>query len=246
MSTETLFVFLLLFLLIILIAGIALLAFLYFSLKTNVSYKIQEAVTNWQAKELDKIRLEQKEIAQKEALDQLQHWREQELDISRKQQLETARSEASVQFEQWKNEYTESIRQDAIQKSQAVTVGKITEHIIPYLPDFKYNPKDARFLGSPIDFIVFDGLDEGEIKRIVLMEIKTGASNLTTRERQIRDAINAGKLEWVELRRPEIVITEPVNHGSSVEVSSTNINELPAPGSNEGDVQKRVRSILEK
>jgi predicted Holliday junction resolvase-like endonuclease len=48
-----------------------------------------------------------------------------------------------------------------------VAVGKITEHFIPFLPDFKYNPKEARFFGSPIDFIVFDGLDNGEIKNIV-------------------------------------------------------------------------------
>jgi predicted Holliday junction resolvase-like endonuclease len=38
-----------------------------------------------------------------------------------------------------------------------VTFGKVTEHFIPDLPDFAYNPKDARFLGSPVDFIVFDG-----------------------------------------------------------------------------------------
>jgi len=55
-------------------------------------------------------------------------------------------------------------------------LGKITEHFIPYLPMFKYNPKDARFIGSPIDFIVFDGLSEGEIRKIVLVEVKAGKS----------------------------------------------------------------------
>jgi predicted Holliday junction resolvase-like endonuclease len=39
------------------------------------------------------------------------------------------------------------------------------EHIVSYLPNFKYNPKDASFLGSPVDFVLFDGLDEGQVKK---------------------------------------------------------------------------------
>ena len=38
--------------------------------------------------------------------------------------------------------------------------GKMTEHIVPYLPgfDFDIDPKDIRFLGTPIDLIAFKGL----------------------------------------------------------------------------------------
>ena len=139
-------------------------------------------------------------MAQKEALAQLQQWREQELDLVRKQQLEVARSEAVVRLEQWKVEYTQVIRQEAIQKSQAVTIGKVTEHFVPYLPDFAYNPKDARFLGSPVDFVVFDGLNDGEVKGVIFVEVKTGTSTLSARERRIRDAVQSGKVQWIELR----------------------------------------------
>jgi len=31
---------------------------------------------------------------------------------------------------------------------------KITKQIAPYLPEFKYNPKDARFIGSSIDLFL--------------------------------------------------------------------------------------------
>ena len=84
--------------------------------------------------------------------------------------------------------------------AKAVSLGKITEHFVPYLPDFAYNPKDARFLGSPIDFIVFDGLNDGEVNNIVFIEVKTGNSALSGRERRIRDAIQANKVRWIELR----------------------------------------------
>ena len=92
------------------------------------------------------------------------------------------------------------IRQDAIQKSQAVTRGKITEQLIPYLPDFPFDPKDARFIGSPIDFVVFDGLSDGEVKSVVFVEVKTGKSGLSARERDVRDAIQSRKVDWQELR----------------------------------------------
>jgi predicted Holliday junction resolvase-like endonuclease len=35
----------------------------------------------------------------------------------------------------------------------------------------------------------------------VFLEVKTGAGALTARERQIREAIRSGRVEWDELRR---------------------------------------------
>jgi predicted Holliday junction resolvase-like endonuclease len=100
----------------------------------------------------------------------------------------------------WKARYTRGIRRDAIQRSQATIVGLVHEQLLPYLPDFPWNPKDARFLGSPVDLVVFDGLDDGQLRQIVLVEVKTGASVLTARERQVRDVIRAGAVQWRELR----------------------------------------------
>lgn len=106
----------------------------------------------------------------------------------------------------WKVRYTTMIREDAVHRSQAVTAGKVHEQLIPYLPAFPYNPKDVRFLGSPVDLVVFDGLAEGRVRRIVFLEVKTGGSRLTARERSVRDVIQAGEVEWAELRpaRPAI------------------------------------------
>jgi len=100
----------------------------------------------------------------------------------------------------WKARYTRAVRHDAIQRSLAVTAGKVYEQLVPYLPDFPFNPKDVRFLGSPVDFVVFDGLSDGNITRIVFVEVKTGAADLSTRERRIRDAVQDSRVEWYELR----------------------------------------------
>lgn len=105
-----------------------------------------------------------------------------------------------VCFLLWRQRYTKAIRKDAVERSQAVTAGKVHEQLVPYLPDFQFNPKDARFLGSPVDLVVFDGLDEGQVRRVVFLEVKTGASALTERQRQVRDVIKAHEVVWDELR----------------------------------------------
>ena len=102
---------------------------------------------------------------------------------------------ALVCFLAWKGRYTRTIREDAILRSQAVITG-----LLPFLPGFRFNPKDARFLGSPVDFVVFDGLDEGALRRVLFVEVKTGDADLSARERQVRDAVRGGAVEWIELR----------------------------------------------
>jgi predicted Holliday junction resolvase-like endonuclease len=81
-----------------------------------------------------------------------------------RQALETqlrgsANADARMQIERWKQQHEQEIRLDAVQRSSAVTRGKVTEHIVPYLPGFDLNPKDIRFLGTPIDLIAFRGLN---------------------------------------------------------------------------------------
>jgi len=107
---------------------------------------------------------------------------------------------AWLYFLVWKLRYSAAIREDAVQRSLAVTAGKVHEQLVPYLPEFGFNPKDARFLGSPVDLIVFDGLAAGDVRRIVFLEVKTGGASLTARERQVRDIIEAREVEWAELR----------------------------------------------
>lgn len=100
----------------------------------------------------------------------------------------------------WKARYTGALRRDAVARSAAVTMGKVSEQLLPFLPDFPFNPRDARFLGSPVDLVVFDGLAEDAVRRVVLVEVKTGTAGLSARERLIRDAVRDGRVEWLELR----------------------------------------------
>ncbi len=103
-------------------------------------------------------------------------------------------------FVVWRLTAVREIRRDAIARSAAVIAGRVHEQLVPHLPGFEFNPKDARFLGSPVDFIVFDGLATGAVTQVVFLEIKTGSAALSAREKEVRDAIRNRRVEWRELR----------------------------------------------
>ena len=84
-------------------------------------------------------------------------------------------------------------RLDALEKSRTVLKGKIGEQLAPLLPEFLslYNPSEARFPGSQIDYVMFKNLSS-EIQapiEIVLVDVKTGNSALTRNERRIEEAV---------------------------------------------------------
>lgn len=42
-------------------------------------------------------------------------------------------------------------------KSRAVLKGALAEQLTPIFKVFGYNPSDARFIGDPVDYVIFDG-----------------------------------------------------------------------------------------
>jgi len=102
----------------------------------------------------------------------------------------------------WEEEREKAVR-DAVTQSRSVLGGKFTEQLAPYLPQFRYDPTEARFIGSPIDLIVFPGLSRGEPEEIVIMEIKSGRTvQLSPQERKIRQLIEDGMVRWELLQKP--------------------------------------------
>src|SRR3989339_833680 len=92
------------------------------------------------------------------------------------------------------------IRETAIKQSRAVLSGQFSEQIAPYMPDFPYKPTEARFVGKPIDFIVFKGMDGKKIEEVVFVEVKTGQSQLSPVEKSLKEAVENKKISWDEYR----------------------------------------------
>ncbi|MHA3963399.1 MAG: Holliday junction resolvase-like protein [Candidatus Thorarchaeota archaeon SMTZ1-45] len=107
------------------------------------------------------------------------------------------------EFRQIWAEQESSIRKDAADRSRYVLKGKIAEHLVPMYRDvFKYDPADARFIGAPIDYLIFDGYtavkdgNSGEPITVILADIKTGDATLSRTERKIKEAVEQGRVRW--------------------------------------------------
>ena len=79
-------------------------------------------------------------------------------------------------------------------KSSEIRTGQITEQLAPFLDNFKYDPKRLHFIGMPIDYICFND-DE-----IIIIEVKSGNSQLTPVQKNIKSLIDQKKIRWETFR----------------------------------------------
>ncbi len=91
--------------------------------------------------------------------------------------------------------------------SRAVLKGKIPEQLAPIMPEFQYLPSDAKFLGDPVDYVVFDGYTDfrdgdgsAEDIDVVLIDIKSGGARLTKGQQAIEQAIKDGRVRFETIR----------------------------------------------
>ena len=103
-------------------------------------------------------------------------------------------------------------RKDTGNRQRSIIKGQISEVIAPWSIESVNSVKELNFLGSPIDFVGFKGLDGDDEIEIKFIEIKSGKSRLTKNQRRIRDAVIAKRIEWVEVRvkGTEIEIEEKI------------------------------------
>jgi predicted Holliday junction resolvase-like endonuclease len=83
----------------------------------------------------------------------------------------------------------EASTSDHLQRSRQTLGGRFAEQLAPYFDEFNYDPTEARFLGSPIDFVVFPGIATGEPRGIVFVEVKSGKAQLDSGQRKLRDIV---------------------------------------------------------
>ena len=79
-------------------------------------------------------------------------------------------------------------------RSLSTTYGQITEQWFPLMEEYPYDPKQFRFLGSPLDGVQF------EEDRIVFVEFKTNRSRLSEKQKRLRDLIERGEVYFEEFR----------------------------------------------
>ena len=71
--------------------------------------------------------------------------------------------------------------------------GLIAEQLAPFLKGFpkEIEPSNLRWIGNPVDYIYF-----GETY-IAIIEIKSGKSRLSKKQRKLKELIITGEVKWI-------------------------------------------------
>ena len=93
----------------------------------------------------------------------------------------------------------DKIRKDAKFRSSAVNWGKTIEHFVPFMDKFPIPPEDVVFLGMPIDYVGFSNTTSKTKCEVHFVEVKSGSSFLMGKQKNIKKAIQEGRVYWHEM-----------------------------------------------
>jgi len=143
-------------------------------------------------------------------------WAIQRIQLQNKALLQSERDVAQIRSDMLEREagFQQQLEKD-IKEAQKrsnnmqrnVLKGQIGEQFTPFITDFPYNPSDCRFMGEPIDYVIFQNLHEcadGNVPiedvHLIIAEVKTGNARLNQRQKIIKQVIENGQVSFKELR----------------------------------------------
>lgn len=115
-----------------------------------------------------------------------------------KKEVEKLKKELQAQQELFDSE-RDQIKRDAKKRSGAVQWGKTIEHFVPFMTDFPVPPEDCTFLGMPIDYVAFSNTGSKTKCSVHFVEVKSGNAFLMSKQKNIRQAIQEGRVHWHEI-----------------------------------------------
>ncbi len=155
--------------------------------------------------QFDKDKAEIQLVSNKLYMTEIEKFKGTELEKERERVTRQKEQFYKMEFEAWKKKFEAGIRKDAKWRSYSTQKGKSAENFVPFHAKFPFNSQDARFIGSPIDLIVFDGLSEASSEIFIyIMEIKTGTSKLSRSQLRIKNAVDNGRVSWQKINADDI------------------------------------------
>lgn len=109
---------------------------------------------------------------------------------------------ADAHMAEWKQTEELRIRKDAKARSKSIIKGLTQEHFAPFWIAPGLDPRDFRFVGDPVDYVICRGASavssglQDHVDEVILMDVKTGKAQLSKVQRRIRDAINEGRVRF--------------------------------------------------
>lgn len=113
------------------------------------------------------------------------------------QKIEAAQ-EKIYQAEERLDEKEYSIRDKARAQGRK-EANKVIKKVDKIFHPLKLNPDDSKVIFHPVDYVVFNGMKNGALKNLILMDKVNGTSDKRL-QHSIRKTVEYGNYEWVTLR----------------------------------------------
>jgi len=104
--------------------------------------------------------------------------------------------EIEAKFEEEK----EKIKEEARERGRAQVPELVRQSLDEKFAKLHYNPYDIKALLHPIDFVVFDGMTDEEMKNVVLLSKSTSNQYLQTIHNNIARTVEDKNYDWKVVR----------------------------------------------
>ena len=88
------------------------------------------------------------------------------------------------------------IRDEAAERGRAKVPQLVRQSMDSQFAKLDYDPYDIKALLHPVEFVVFNGMNSGELNNVVLLSRNTSNPNLQTLHKSVAKAVENKKYEW--------------------------------------------------
>jgi predicted Holliday junction resolvase-like endonuclease len=82
-------------------------------------------------------------------------------------------------------------------RSGRTRVGTTVEQMVPFVKEMPFDPSDMRILsGGPVDYVIFDGLCDGNVRELVFLDVKTGKAKTNSAQKQVKRCADLGRVRF--------------------------------------------------
>jgi predicted Holliday junction resolvase-like endonuclease len=149
-------------------------------------------------------RIEDLEISFRDRLNfEIENYKKKDRKILEEEIRRKVEEELEEKFEDWKKEKEKEIIEKVIQDYGMYILKTLSEKFAPFYIMFKYeiDPRDIRFLGCPVDYVAFKGLEEKDFDNleILFIKVKSDERELSEKEKAIKNAIENKRVKWLAI-----------------------------------------------
>lgn len=123
---------------------------------------------------------------------------------------ELVSGQVRADIERWQSRELYTIRRDALDQSRPEVQRRVGAVIAAWTHSFPFHQEDSRFIGHPIDYVVFEGYSAVRARQVEQIGsvtfVRARAGDGPDPESDlVRECIAAGRVEWrtLEIRPPQ-------------------------------------------